>query len=179
MKLIDGDKLVHTDNSEDILLHFGTKGMKWGVRKAARAAVNVGKIYANAYTHPFLTTHARNKTNLQHFLDKKKYKADKKKLKAEYANKEDRIGRMKGDNKKIANLENKNSSARDAALKKLKENYKKNNSATGLLERQVRNLEKNKAAKAQYKKEKANATTKMEKSKAKTKYKRAINPLSY
>lgn len=100
-------------------------------------------------------------------------------MKAEYSNKEDRIGRMKGDNKKIANLENKNSAARDAALKKLKENYKKNNSATGLLERQVRNLEKNKAAKAQYKKEKANATTKMEKSKAKTKYKRAINPLSY
>lgn len=99
MILIEEDKLIHTDSSEDILLHFGTKGMKWGVRKAA--------------------------------------------------------------------------------LKKLKENYKKNNSATGLLERQVRNLEKNKAAKAQYKKEKANATTKMEKSKAKTKYKRAINPLSY
>lgn len=179
MKLIDGDKLVHTDNSEDVIEHFGIKGMKWGVRKAARAAVNFGKIYANAYTHPFLTTHARNKTNWQHYLDKKKYKADKKKLKAEYANKEDRIGRMKGDNKKISNLENKNSAARDAALKKLKANYKKNNSATGLLERQVRNLEKNKAAKAQYKKEKANATTKMEKSKAKTKYKRAINPLSY
>lgn len=32
MKIIDEDKLVHTDNSEDILLHFGTKGMKWGVR---------------------------------------------------------------------------------------------------------------------------------------------------
>nr|DAJ69924.1 MAG TPA: hypothetical protein [Caudoviricetes sp.] len=162
MKLIEEGQLVHVDNMDDVLLHFGTKGMKWGVRKAARAAVNVGKIYANSYTHPFLTTHARNKTNWQHYLDKKKYKADKKKLKAEYAN-----------------LENKNSAARDAALKKLKANYKKNNSATGLLERQVRNLEKNKAAKAQYKKEKANATTKMEKSKAKTKYKRAINPLSY
>lgn len=121
----------------------------------------------------------KQKTNLQYWRDKKKYKADKKKLKSEYADKEDRIGRMKGDNKKIANLENKNSAARDAALKKLKENYKKNNSTTGLLERQVRNLEKNKAAKAQYKKEKASATTKLEKSKAKTKYKRAINPLSY
>lgn len=179
MILIEEGKLIHTDSSEDILLHFGTKGMKWGVRKAVRAASNVGKIYVNAYTHPFLSTHARNKTNWQHFLDKKKYKADKKKLKAEYANKEDRIGRMKGDNKKIANLENKNSAARDAALKKLKENYKKNNSATGLLERQVRNLEKNKAAKVQYKKEKASATTKQEKSKAKTKYKNAINPLRY
>lgn len=157
MILIEEDKLIHTDSSEDILLHFGTKGMKWGVRKAARAAVNFGKIYANAYTHPFLTTHARNKTNWQHYLDKKKYKADKKKLKGE----------------------NKNSAARDAALKKLKANYKKNNSATGLLERQVRNLEKNKAAKIQYANDKAKATTKEEKRNAKAKYKKAINPLSY
>lgn len=51
--------------------------------------------------------------------------------------------------------------------------------AAGLLERQVRNLEKNKAAKAQYKKEKASATTKLEKRNAKAKYKKAINPLSY
>lgn len=179
MKLIEEGQLIHTESSEDVLLHFGTKGMKWGVRKAVRAAVNVGKIYANSYTHPFLSSKAKTKTNLQYWRDKKKYKLDKKKLKAKYADKEDRIGRMKGDNKKIANLENKNWEARNAALKKLKENYKKNNSATGLLERQVRNLEKNKAAKAQYKKEKASATTKMEKSKAKTKYKRAINPLSY
>lgn len=157
MILIEEGKLIHTDNSDDVLLHFGTKGMKWGVRKAARAAVNVGKIYANSYTHPFLTTHARNKTNWQHYLDKKKYKADKKKLKGE----------------------NKNSAARDAALKKLKENYKKNNSVTGLLERQVRNLEKNKAAKVQYANDKAKATTKEEKRNAKAKYKKAINPLSY
>lgn len=27
MKLIDGDKLVHTDNSEDVIEHFGIKGM--------------------------------------------------------------------------------------------------------------------------------------------------------
>lgn len=157
MKLIEEGQLIHTDSSEDILLHFGTKGMKWGVRKVARAAVNVGKIYANSYTHPFLTTHARNRTNWQHFLDKKQYKADKKKLKAEYAGKE----------------------GRNAALKKLKANYKKNNSATGLLERQVRNLENNKAAKVQYANDKTKATTKAEKSKAKTKYKRAINPLRY
>ena len=157
MILIEEDKLIHVDSSEDILLHFGTKGMKWGVRKAVRAAGNFGKIYANAYTHPVLSTHARNKTNWQHHLDKKKYKADKKKLKAEYAGKE----------------------GRDAALKKLKANYKKNNSATGLLERQVRNLEKNKAAKVQYANDKAKATTKEEKRNAKAKYKKAINPLSY
>ena len=150
MILIEEGELIHTDNVDDVLLHFGTKGMKWGVRKAARAAVNFGKIYANAYTHPILSTHARNKTNWQHFLDKKKYKADKKKLKGE----------------------NKNSAARDAALKKLKENYKKNNSATGLLERQVRNLEKNKAAKVQYANDKAKATTKEKKRNAKAKYKK-------
>lgn len=63
MKLIEEGQLVHVDNMDDVLLHFGTKGMKWGVRKAARAAVNFGKIYGNSYTHPFLTTHARNKTN--------------------------------------------------------------------------------------------------------------------
>lgn len=151
--------MVYTaiEKSQSVIQHYGKKGMKWGVRKAARAAVNFGKIYANAYTHPFLTTHARNKTNWQHYLDKKKYKADKKKLKGE----------------------NKNSEARDAALKKLKANYKKNNSATGLLERQVRNLEKNKAAKVQYANDKAKATTKEEKRNAKAKYKKAINPLSY
>lgn len=32
MKLINGDKLIHTDNSEDVIEHFGIKGMKWGVR---------------------------------------------------------------------------------------------------------------------------------------------------
>ena len=157
MKLIEEGQLIHTDNVDDVLLHFGTKGMKWGVRKALRAAGNVGKIYMNSYTHPFLTTHARNRTNWQHFLDKKKYKADKKKLKAEYAGKE----------------------GRNAALKKLKENYKKNNSATGLLERQVRNLENNKAAKVQYSNDKAKATNKEEKRNAKAKYKKAINPLRY
>lgn len=28
MKFIDGDKLIHTDNSDDVLEHFGIKGMK-------------------------------------------------------------------------------------------------------------------------------------------------------
>lgn len=32
MKLINGDKLIHTDNSEDVIEHFGIKGMKWGIR---------------------------------------------------------------------------------------------------------------------------------------------------
>lgn len=28
MKLINGDKLIHTDNSDDVIEHFGIKGMK-------------------------------------------------------------------------------------------------------------------------------------------------------
>lgn len=35
MKLIDErGALVHVDSSEDILLHYGKKGMKWGVRNS-------------------------------------------------------------------------------------------------------------------------------------------------
>ena len=33
MLLIYEGELIHTDSSDDVLLHFGTKGMKWGVRK--------------------------------------------------------------------------------------------------------------------------------------------------
>lgn len=33
MIIIHNDELIHTDNMDDVLLHFGTKGMKWGVRK--------------------------------------------------------------------------------------------------------------------------------------------------
>lgn len=35
MKLIyENGKLIHIDSSEDILLHYGKKGMKWGVRNS-------------------------------------------------------------------------------------------------------------------------------------------------
>lgn len=33
MLIIDNEELIHTDSMDDVLLHFGTKGMKWGVRK--------------------------------------------------------------------------------------------------------------------------------------------------
>lgn len=33
MLIIDNNDLIHTDSMDDVLLHFGTKGMKWGVRK--------------------------------------------------------------------------------------------------------------------------------------------------
>lgn len=30
MLIIESNKLIHTDSMDDVLLHFGTKGMKWG-----------------------------------------------------------------------------------------------------------------------------------------------------
>nr|DAT42233.1 MAG TPA: hypothetical protein [Caudoviricetes sp.] len=154
MILIEDDKLIHTDSTEDVLLHFGTKGMKWGVRKTAS---NVGKIYLNSYTHPILSAYAKTKTEKQYRRDKKNYKAAKKKLKAEHTNKE----------------------SRNAALKKLKENFKNNNNMLALIDRQARNLDNSIAAKTQYKFEKARATTKNEKKNAKAKYKKAIKSLDY
>lgn len=48
MKLIDEDKLIHTDNSEDVLQHFGIKGMKWGQR--IRSAIERGNARAENST---------------------------------------------------------------------------------------------------------------------------------
>lgn len=39
MLLIEEDRLIHTDSLDDVLLHFGTKGMKWGVRKNSNPKV--------------------------------------------------------------------------------------------------------------------------------------------
>lgn len=39
MLLIEEDQLIHTDSLDDVLLHFGTKGMKWGVRKNSNPKV--------------------------------------------------------------------------------------------------------------------------------------------
>lgn len=36
MKLYNNGELVHIDSSEDILLHYGKRGMKWGVRSSVR-----------------------------------------------------------------------------------------------------------------------------------------------
>lgn len=35
MKLIDDGQLVHVDNMDDVLEHFGIKGMKWGGKKSS------------------------------------------------------------------------------------------------------------------------------------------------
>lgn len=36
MKIYDNGELVHVYSSSDVLLHYGRKGMKWGVRNSIR-----------------------------------------------------------------------------------------------------------------------------------------------
>ena len=51
----------------DALLHYGVKGMKWGVRKAAKAlgdrTKTMSRAVVNTYTHPILSKKTLNKMN--------------------------------------------------------------------------------------------------------------------
>ena len=55
MILIEENELIHVDSCDDVLEHFGVKGMKWGQR-AARKVGSYGKEYMkltyNSYRHP-------------------------------------------------------------------------------------------------------------------------------
>lgn len=48
MKIYDNGELVHVDSTEDVLLHYGRKGMKWGVRSSVR---NVKERWNNLPDH--------------------------------------------------------------------------------------------------------------------------------
>ena len=52
MLIIKKDKIIHTDSMDDVILHFGTKGMKWGVRKNSNPKIGQfsGRIKKNLAT---------------------------------------------------------------------------------------------------------------------------------
>lgn len=150
MILIEENKLIHADSCDDVIQHFGIKGMKWGNRKAVAYAKSYGRALMNKYRHPILSTKAGLKTmskgkliDTHRRLDytnkfiadriaaKKKYKLDKKMVNEKYSKLEDKIGMMKGSPDKIAKMENRNSKKHLSELKKLKTQYKKDKRSSG------------------------------------------------
>lgn len=150
MLIISENELLHTDNCQDVIEHFGTKGMKWGVRKTKAYAKSFVRNKYNGLRHPILSTKGDFKTLLKgrvinthrrldyvnKFVDdriaaKKKYKEGKKAINEKYSKLEDKIGTMKGSKDKIARLENRNSEQHMAARKKLKAQYKMNKKNAG------------------------------------------------
>ena len=139
MIIISENELIHTDSFDDVIEHFGTKGMKWGMRKTKAYAKSFIRNKYNTYRHPILTTKADFKTLLKDkvvnthrrldyvnkFVDdriaaKKNYKSAKRSIDEKYSKLEDKIGTMKGSKDKISRLENRNSEQHMAARKKAK-----------------------------------------------------------
>lgn len=150
MIIISENELIHTDHFDDVIEHFGTKGMKWGVRKTKAYAKSFVRNKYNELRHPILTTKADFKTLMKgrvlnthrrldyvnKFVDdriaaKRNYKAGKKAIDEKYSKLEDKIGAMKGSKDKIARLENRNSEQHMAARRKLKSQYKMNKKNAG------------------------------------------------
>jgi hypothetical protein len=150
MIIISENEIIHTDSFDDVIEHFGTKGMKWGMRKTKAYAKSFIRNKYNTYRHPILTTKADFKTLLKgkvvnthrrldyvnKFVDdriaaKKNYKSAKRSIDEKYSKLEDKIGTMKGSKDKISRLENRNSEQHMAARKKLKYQYKMNKKNAG------------------------------------------------
>lgn len=128
MIIISENELIHTDSFDDVIEHFGTKGMKWGMRKtkADFKTLLKGKV---------VNTHRRldyvNKFVDDRIAAKKNYKSAKRSIDEKYSKLEDKIGTMKGSKDKISRLENRNSEQHMAARKKLKYQYKMNKKNAG------------------------------------------------
>ena len=59
MNLIEENgQLIHNATTDDVLQHYGKKGMKWGVRKVVDYAKAVGRSQYNNIRHPLHSTRA-------------------------------------------------------------------------------------------------------------------------
>lgn len=137
---------------QDVIEHYGTKGMKWGVRKTLKT---VGRMAGNALRHPHLSEYAFVKEQSIHRNDRDVYDFKKYDLKRELAN---------------------NPKALRKKLRQLKKDYKKDNSFTGSFKRRSAIMDEHLAAHKEYKTEKRNAKSKREKRLAYERYQTKVNP---
>lgn len=139
-------------SSRDVIEHYGTKGMKWGVRKTLKT---VGRMAGNALRHPNLSEYAYVKEQSLHRNDRDAYDFKKIDLKRELANNPTKLRKK---------------------LKQLKKDYKKDNSFTGSFKRRSAIMDEHLAAHKEYKTEKRNAKTKQAKRLAYEQYQNKVNP---
>ena len=136
----------------DVIQHFGIKGMKWGVRKTLKT---VGRMAGNALRHPNLSNYAYVKEQSLHRNDRDEYDFKKFALQRELANNPNKLHKK---------------------LKQLKKEYKKDNSFTGSFKRRSSIMDEHLAAHKEYKTEKRNAKTKRAKRLAYEQYQKKVNP---
>lgn len=143
---------ISIQSSQDVIEHYGTKGMKWGVRRTLKT---VGRMAGNALRHPNLAEYALVKEQSLHRNDSDVYDFKKFALKRELAN---------------------NPTALRKKLKQLKKDYKKDNSFSGSFKRRSAIMDEHLAAHKEYKTEKKNAKSKKDKRLAYERYQTKVNP---
>ena len=143
---------ISIQSSQDVIEHYGTKGMKWGVRRTLKT---VGRMAGNALRHPNLAEYALVKEQSLHRNDRDVYDFKKFALKRELAN---------------------NPKALRKKLKQLKKDYKKDNSFSGSFKRRSAIMDEHLAAHKEYKTEKKNAKSKKDKRLAYERYQTKVNP---